>query len=109
VELRRWQTRQRTVSEEQCLVIVPRDLSSFPDGERADSYGDGDGRRARGGHGCAQEMEKSSQSHSAASFQSVGNGAASEGLVLRAGVLNDDVPPGTSVMGRTATGKQTGI
>lgn len=34
---------------------------------------------------------------------------ASEGLVLRAGVDNDDVPFGTSVMGRTAAGKQTGI
>jgi hypothetical protein len=54
-------------------------------------------------------MRKSSQSHCAASFQSGEKRVASEGLVLRAGVLNDDVPLGTSVMGRTAAGKQTGI
>jgi len=73
VELRRWQARQRTVSEEQRLVIVPRDLGCLSDSERADSYGDGDGRRARGGHDCAQEMKKAGQSHCAASFESVGN------------------------------------
>ena len=42
---------QRAVPEKECLVVAFRQLGSLPDGEGAHPHGDGNGRRAVGGHG----------------------------------------------------------
>ena len=44
---------QRSVAEKECLVVAFRQLSRLSDGEGAHPHGDGNGRRAIGGHGRA--------------------------------------------------------
>ena len=54
VQLGSRNTRQRAISQEQCLVVRPRQLCGFANGERPHSDGDRDGRCPASGHGWAR-------------------------------------------------------
>lgn len=89
------QPRQRAIAEEQCWVVIPRHLRRLPDCKRANSYSDGNGRRARGGHDWALELVKE-RIVGCKCTASKSSGKSRKGVcvcvVVPSVVLNDDDP-----------------